>query len=268
MDMGIDLAWIEPGADMRDMPRAIFQTWKSRSQLPANFSHWQATMRALNPTYGYTIWDDDDNRRFIESEFPWFLDCYDGYPAEIFRADAIRYFYLYTYGGVYADLDTECLLPIDGLLAQDGDIILGRMGDPSFAHSIPNAIMLARPRQPFWLLVMAMMLQERAQSRPEYATGPVLLRKAVELYGEERHDADHAVDRIARRLRDDQRGQQARSRIAILPPSAFYPINWGDPIHDRFVRQPIVSQQRLPSHEEARSLFPKSTMVTYWAHSW
>lgn len=255
--------------DMHDMPRNIFQTWKSRSNLPANFSYWQSTMRGLNPHYEYTIWDDADNRMFIESQFPWFLECFDSYPAEIFRADAIRYFYLYSYGGLYADLDTECLAPIDKLLSEPCDIILGRMGDPSFAHSIPNAIMLSRPRQSFWLLVMSMMMAERSQPRPEYATGPVLLRKAVELY--ERRDAPERQANLARvtgLLREDQQCDPTSSRITIMPPSAFYPLNWNDPIHDRFVRQPIVSEKRLPSPQEAASLFPKSTMVTYWTHSW
>lgn len=37
--------------------------------------------------------------------YPWFLDTFDGYPFPIQRADAIRYFVLAHYGGVYLDLD-------------------------------------------------------------------------------------------------------------------------------------------------------------------
>jgi mannosyltransferase OCH1-like enzyme len=254
---------------MQDMPRAIFQTWKSRHHLPENFRYWQNTMKQHNPKYKYTIWDDADNASFINDNFPWFLDCYNSYPAEIYRADAIRYFYLYLNGGVYADMDTECLAPIDGLLSEDCDIILGRMGDPSFAHSIPNAIMLSRPRQEFWMLMMALMLQERIQTRPEYATGPVLLRKAVTLY--ERRQAPEVqahLALVARLLRPDQQGESRASRLKIMPPTTFYPLNWNDPIHDRFVRRPVVSERRLLTAEETSTLFPKSVMVTYWAHSW
>jgi mannosyltransferase OCH1-like enzyme len=226
-------------------------------------------MRRQNPAYQYTIWDDEDNRAFIEAQFAWFLDCFDSYPEEIFRADAIRYFYLYLNGGVYADMDTECLAPIDSLLFEDCDIILGRMGDPSFAHSIPNAIMLSRPRQEFWMLMMALMLQERTQTRPEYATGPVLLRKAVALY--ERPQAPEVQAHLALitgLLRPDQQQEGRASRLAIMPPTTFYPLNWNDPIHDRFVRRPVVSERRLLTAEETSILFPKSVMVTYWAHSW
>ena len=39
------------------------------------------------------------------SRYPWFLETWDAYPFNIERADAIRYFVLAHYGGVYIDLD-------------------------------------------------------------------------------------------------------------------------------------------------------------------
>lgn len=38
-------------------------------------------------------------------EYPWFLETFDTYRFPIQRADAIRYFILAHYGGVYIDLD-------------------------------------------------------------------------------------------------------------------------------------------------------------------
>lgn len=37
--------------------------------------------------------------------YPWFLSTWDNYPYNIQRADAIRYFVLLHYGGIYIDLD-------------------------------------------------------------------------------------------------------------------------------------------------------------------
>jgi mannosyltransferase OCH1-like enzyme len=117
--------------------------------------------------------DDADNRAFIGREFAWFLATYDTYPAEIYRADAVRYFYLYLHGGIYADMDTECLRPLDALTQRPG-VVLGRMGsDEDFPHAVPNAIMASAPRCEFWLLVMALLLHlARYQGRPEQVTGP------------------------------------------------------------------------------------------------
>ena len=66
--------------------------------LPRNWSMW--------------LWTDEDNRELIARDFPSFLPLYDGYDVKIKRIDAVRYFYLYKYGGVYMDLDVMCLHPL------------------------------------------------------------------------------------------------------------------------------------------------------------
>lgn len=95
-------------------PKIIFQTWKTHS-LPKQFAYWSETWKKYNP-YNYVLWDDKENREFVATNFNWFLPTYDGYDAGIKRADAIRYMFLYKYGGIYADLDFECLKPFDDLL--------------------------------------------------------------------------------------------------------------------------------------------------------
>jgi mannosyltransferase OCH1-like enzyme len=39
--------------------------------------------------------------QLIASKFPWFLSTFKSYPYGIQRADALRYFVLYEYGGIY-----------------------------------------------------------------------------------------------------------------------------------------------------------------------
>jgi mannosyltransferase OCH1-like enzyme len=56
------------------------------------------------------LWTDKSAREFIASEYPWFLETFDGYQFPIQRADAIRYFVLAYYGGIYIDLDDVCIL--------------------------------------------------------------------------------------------------------------------------------------------------------------
>ena len=62
------------------------------------------------------LWTDASSREFIAEHYPWFLDTFDNYTYPIQRADAIRYFVLYHFGGVYIDLDIGCLRPVDPLL--------------------------------------------------------------------------------------------------------------------------------------------------------
>lgn len=49
----------------------------------------------------------------LQETFPWFLPTFLAYPYQIQRVDAIRYFILYHYGGVYMDLDMGCRRRLD-----------------------------------------------------------------------------------------------------------------------------------------------------------
>jgi hypothetical protein len=155
-------------ADPDDFPPVIFQTWKSRSVIPGNYRHWRQTFVDTNPDCRVLLWDDADNRAFIADRFAWALPVYDSYPQEIFRADAVRFFFLLEFGGLYADMDTECLRPIRPS-ASTGAVVLCRMGgNPDFAHAIPNAIMASRPSQIFWLFAIHCMI-EAAERIPDAA---------------------------------------------------------------------------------------------------
>jgi mannosyltransferase OCH1-like enzyme len=247
----------------------IFQTWKTRDNLPANFAYWSQTFRDQNPAYAYRLWDDTDNRTFIAKHYPWFLDRYDGFPAEIYRADAIRYFFLFHWGGIYADLDTECLKPLDSVLTA-GDVVLGSMGtDRYFDHYIPNAVMMSKPRQEFWLYVISRMM-DTTGPRPEYVTGPVLLRAAYLDYVHEYRE-DRVQNRIANirsRLTADQVASRVKSNISVAQSHIFYPVNWNDAIHDEYFRKPMLRENKIYPPDTVRALFPMSFTVSYWAHSW
>lgn len=252
------------------IPKIIFQTWKSRIDLPKPFELWRQTIRERNPEYKYVLWNDANNRRFIKSNFPWFIETYDAYEHPIMRADAVRYFFLYRFGGIYLDLDTECLKPLDPLL-DAGDVVLGQMGfDASFPHSIPNAIMMSTPGQEFWLLVFCM-LQESCKfdARPEHKTGPVILKKCVDLYQDDasRGDVLARIRALCERTGMDP-APGRRSNIVVSDPLSFYPVNWNDTLHQYFIRRMVVKDQKFLSDQEKRLIFHRSYLVTYWTHSW
>ena len=253
-------------------PKIIFQTWKSRRDIPANYRYWRRTFIAHNPDYTVLLWDDHDNRRFIAERFPWFLPTYDSYPSEIFRADAVRYFFLYQFGGFYADMDTECLRPITDTVKR-GDVILGRMGtNGSFAHSLPNAVMASRPGQIFWLFVIKLMLEAAATQRehlgPEEMTGPVLLKRAYDRFARlDKANGWDAVRPICAKLLPEQKSMSGNGSILLLKPCAWYPLDWTNPMHKLLRNQLLRRRQLLPA-DIARSLFPQSAVVTYWSHSW
>jgi mannosyltransferase OCH1-like enzyme len=258
-------------------PKLIFQTWRSKVSMPDNYARWSESLKRMNPDFEYVLWDDFDNRRFIETYHSWFLPIYDSYPREIYRADAVRYFFLYQFGGLYADMDTECLRPVAPLF-KSGDVWLGRMGnDPDFPHSIPNAIMASRPLQEFWLLVIHLLV-EKAKALgvpaamvgkgPEAMTGPILLKNAYDAYtSSERSAVREMIQEIAARLPANLQPQAKVSRVDLLDPDYWYPINWSNMIHLRLSCE-IVDFNLALGGRTKRWLFPKSFLVPYWTHSW
>lgn len=259
------------------IPNVIFQTWKSRVDIPINYRYWRNTFIAHNPTFQCILWDDADNRAFIAEHFSWFLPAYDRYPAEIFRADAIRPFFLLANGGLYADMDTECLGPLAPSL-MGGDVLLGRMGaDPGFDHSIPNAIMASRPHQLFWALVIAMMMERASDGAapaamraagPETFTGPILLKHAADVYlGEPEASIRRRAAPVVEQLGPDLRSRLQAGTLRLLHPERWYPVDWTNPFH-RMLRKRLTARRLALAPGDARALFPNSTLVTYWSHSW
>lgn len=247
------------------VPKTIFQTWKSKTDIPNNFAYWSGTAALVNPKHTHVIWDDADNREFIETHYPWFLPTYDAFPAEIYRADAIRPFFLYHHGGFYADMDVEFLRPIDDLIGNASGVFLGSMGvNPAFEHSIPNATMASSPGEEFWLLTMALMM-EQSSSRPEYVTGPVMLKRAYDMYMGE-YDTRPVQDSLAR-MRSLVGATAKKSPVYLLSGNIFFPLDWNDKIHDQFRREMLKGGELL-GRETVLSLFPASVTATYWTHSW
>lgn len=129
------------------IPKIIHQTYKNET-IPEQWRVAQKSCIDLHPDYEYILWTDATSQEFIAKEYPWFLSTFTGYKHNIQRADAIRYFVLAHYGGVYIDLDDGCERKLDPLLAYTAFV---RRTVPT---GISNDVMGATPQHPFFLRVM------------------------------------------------------------------------------------------------------------------
>lgn len=245
-------------------PRIIHQSWKT-AELPPKFEKWRETWLQQYPDWDHRLWTDRDNRALIADAFPWFLQTFDNLPEPIHRADAVRYAYMFKYGGIYVDLDMISVKPLTDILAkQNGSVVLGWMGrDFDFEHSIPNAFLASPPGHPFWLLCISLISANAnlpGRSKPEARTGPIMLYEAVSayasLYGPQippRPDKDIAAP-------DEPRG------VSILTPGMIYPYSWRERLsadmHDCWVANPTYEEEKCIER------YPEAYTITYWSHSW
>ena len=129
------------------IPKIIHQTYNDTS-IPTRWVVAQRSCIDLHPDYKYILWTDAKSHDFIAKEYSWFLEAFENYPYTIQRADAIRYFVLAFYGGVYIDLDDGCKRRLDPLLSYTAWL------HRTMPTGISNDAMGAVPQHPFFVRVI------------------------------------------------------------------------------------------------------------------
>ncbi|RBR20132.1 uncharacterized protein FIESC28_05411 [Fusarium coffeatum] len=129
------------------IPRILHQTAKNET-IPDIWVDSQESCLTTYSSYEYKLWTDDGARSFLATEYPWFLQVWDNYPFPIQRADAIRYFALYHYGGIYLDMDTICheTFPIEKI--EIDDITHNCLFEGTLPTGVTNDIMVSSPKHP------------------------------------------------------------------------------------------------------------------------
>ncbi|KAH7133739.1 nucleotide-diphospho-sugar transferase [Dactylonectria macrodidyma] len=131
---------------VNQIPRIFHQTCKNET-VPKIWAESQQSCLKTYSDFEYKLWTDERARDFLSSEYPWFLDTWDNYPFPIQRADAIRYFVLYHYGGIYLDMDTIChkAFPINQI---ETTLSHNSLFEATLPTGITNDIMISSARHP------------------------------------------------------------------------------------------------------------------------
>jgi inositol phosphorylceramide mannosyltransferase catalytic subunit len=267
----------------KGIPHIIHQSWKV-DEIPSIFQKWSGEWRRKHPDWKYILWTDEENMRLARKHFPWTAEMFANLERNIQRADIARCMYLYLYGGVYSDLDSEPMRPMDELLEitkdkdhvlnskvtaaewetnaldmkktfvqdlennQPGRLLLGWMStDYEFAHNLPNAWMASEPGHYFWIFMLnkIMRTDPDANTKPEEIGGPVMLYDAVREY----------VSTIPSSHRDG---------ITLLAPGVVFPYDWR-----KYSPSGIRLKETFKPFREFHSPSKTPTFaVTYWTHSW
>jgi len=69
--------------------------------------------KKLNPDWKHILWLDSDVDELLKLDYPEILDMWNNFPNKFYKIDFVRYLILNKYGGIYLDLDEECIKPFD-----------------------------------------------------------------------------------------------------------------------------------------------------------
>ncbi len=94
--------------DLPIIPKTIHQIWLG-SPYPEKYKPLQESFKRLHPDWEYKLWTDNEVAQLTLHN----QQAYDTTKNFGQKADIARYEILYQFGGFYADVDYECLKPLD-----------------------------------------------------------------------------------------------------------------------------------------------------------
>ncbi len=173
------------------IPFSLHQTWMS-NELPNMLKRCRKSWLRQNPGLEYHFYDDRACQAFIREQCPEYISVYEAFPFPIQRADLFRYLVVYQLGGFYADIDMECLRPMDpfcqyndALFSLEARLTRTRQNELGYRYpyQVANCIFAAEKGNPF-LGRLIEKIAELSQSpqifeieHVEDVTGPRLLTR-------------------------------------------------------------------------------------------
>jgi mannosyltransferase OCH1-like enzyme len=134
------------------IPKIIHQTYKDYD-LPETYKICQNKIKQLHPDFEYRFYTDNDMFEFMKNEFSEYYDNFVKLPRMILKIDMFRYFLMYKYGGLYADMDYLMFKSFD-LLDKEVVIPCNREDENNNPICLGNCIFASIPNHPYWKLLM------------------------------------------------------------------------------------------------------------------
>jgi inositol phosphorylceramide mannosyltransferase catalytic subunit len=181
--------------DKTHIPKTIHQVWEGRNgDAPCDLLLRLAeTWKEENPSWKYRFWNYKTIDKFLLEYFPGFIEKYFSFRYDVQRWDAIRYLILYKFGGVYADLDYECLEPLDWLF-ENKNCCLGLEPQEhcqlfNKSRIIGNAFMAVVPKHPFFKCIIEEISNNHSDAQNKFSfvmetTGPDMITMLYKSYPE------------------------------------------------------------------------------------
>lgn len=144
------LSFSFPYEPAKPFPKQIWQTWKvglDDPTFPKLFKYYQELWSDQNPGYTHHVIPDDEAHEMVAQLFqtvPEVARAYAAMPKSILKADFFRYLIVFARGGVYSDIDTWGLKPVE-LWVLANATYMGKPLNPGLVVGIE-----ADPDRPDW----------------------------------------------------------------------------------------------------------------------
>ena len=123
------------------------------------------------------LWYDDDIDLFIAEHYPHYFQQFKEITPKIKQVDAVRYLFMHHYGGIYIDMDAECIRPatnfVDGI----------EKGSTAWIAGYPEPFFLmSTPGNRFWIFAFELILRDWKKYNVRSTAGPQGLNRMAKAY--------------------------------------------------------------------------------------
>lgn len=116
-----------------DIPKKIYQAWHDKNPKPI-FKKYIENVLQMNPEYEYELFGEEDMYNFVRDNYGGIIfDCYKQLNIITAKVDFWRYLILYKNGGIYIDIDSTFLKPLDELV-QGQMAVITREPNPPYEY--------------------------------------------------------------------------------------------------------------------------------------
>lgn len=163
---------------MTNIPKIIYQTWKTKN-LHKDIKRVRDNIQLLNPDYTMVLYDDADMEQFIKDNFDDAVyRSYMRLNVGASKADFWRYCILYINGGVYLDIDSDIIRPLNQLIIGDEQCIITREKNAGIFN---QWIMVFQKNHPILLKAIHMCCDNISKNITDIMelTGPKVFSRAI-----------------------------------------------------------------------------------------
>ncbi len=227
------------------IPKIIHQIWLGPNEIPKAFESFMKNWKDKHPEWEYKLWTDQNLNSF---KFNFLKDYFDKSNNYGQKADLLRLEILYQYGGLYVDVDFECLESFEDMNHKYhfycGIHPPHKIITPSYPLEIGNALIGSTAEHPIILKTIEFIIQR---------WNKIYTRK-------ERDDNWRIVLSTWYPLRDGimTAAYKQNLRNIALPSSYFYPI--------LLEKTRAIGKQKI---ENAFTAIKEETMaIHHWGETW
>jgi hypothetical protein len=165
------------------VPRILHRTSKDFTNLTDTHRSWHDECKHVYEADGWEVreWNDEQLDTFVRQEFPERYDRFREMEPTIRRIDAVRYLWMYKYGGIYLDMDGECVRSASEFvdaLPEGSTAWNGGFPEPFF--------MMGTTGNEFWLYAFDLILNTWRHYNVRDTGGPFGLNRMLKQYVNER----------------------------------------------------------------------------------